>query len=101
MEPAKTTFTEMQPVKITHSFYIGDLRTLYVDEENDVSITDDRTGKRAFFIGPCWVRFVQEIPTIDKAVQRAMTYKATVFQQHIGGQWHVGVMDEVPTVDIR
>jgi len=101
MDRAKDTFTEMQPVKIMHSFYIGDTRTLYVDEENDVSITDDSTGKRAFFTGPRWVRFVQEIPTIDKAVQRAMTYKPTVFQQHIGGQWHVSVTDEVPTVDIR
>ena len=101
MDQAMDTFTEMQPVKIMHSFFIGDTRTLHVDEENDVTITDDRTGKRAFFTGPRWVRFVQEIPTIDKAVQRAMTYKPTVFQQHIGGQWHVSVTDEVPTVDIR
>ena len=73
MDRAKDTFTEMQPVKIMHSFYIGDTRTLYVDEENDVSITDDRTGKRAFFTSPRWVRFVQEIPTINKAVQRAQS----------------------------
>jgi len=42
-----------------------------------------------------------EFSQIDKAVERAKTFKPTVLQLHIGGQWFVGVTDEVPTVDIR
>ena len=91
-------------VKIKHSYPIGNSRSIYVDEDNDVSIVivDARdNGKRAFFIAQRWVRFVQEIPSIDKAVQRAMTYKPTNFQQHIGGQWYVVVSESFQNVDIR
>jgi len=91
-----------EPVKIKHSYPIGNSRSIYVDEDNDVSIVDDRdNGKRTFFIAQRWVRFVQEIPSIDKAVQRAMTYKPTNFQLHIGGQWYVGVSERFQNVDIR
>ena len=79
-----------EPVKIKHSFPICDSRSIQVDEDNDVSIVDERdNGKRAFFIAQRWVRFVQEIPSIDKAFQRAITYKPTNFKLHIGGQWYV------------
>jgi len=94
---AATSNTEMeQPVKTLHTFHIGASRNVNVDEDNDVTIYDQETGKRAFFTAQRWVRFV-----MDTAVQRAMTFKPTVLQLHIGGQWYVGVTDEVPTVDIR
>jgi len=39
-----------EPVEIKHSYTIGNLRSVYVDGDNDVSIVDDRdNGKRAFF----------------------------------------------------
>jgi len=48
-----------EPVKIKHSYPIGMPRSIYVDEDNDASIVDDRNnGKRAFFIAQRWVRFV-------------------------------------------
>ena len=101
MEAAATSYTEMQqPVKMLHTFHIGASRNVNVDEENHVTICDQETGKRAFFTAQRWVRFVQEIPQIDIAVQCAMTFKQTVLQLHIGGQWYVGVTDEVPIVDI-
>jgi len=91
-----------EPVEIKHSYTIGNSRSVYVDSDNDVSIVDDRDiGKRAFFTAQRWVRFVQEISSIDKAVQRAVTYKPTNFQQHIGGQWYVGVSERFQNVDIR
>ena len=74
---------------------------MYVDEDNDVMICDEETGKRAYFTAQRWVRFVMEIPDINKAVQRAQTYKPTLLQLHVGGKWHIGVTDDVPTVDIR
>ena len=102
MESAKAaTSTEMQPVKTLHSFHIEASRYVKVDEENDVSITDEKTGKCAFFTAQRWIRFIQEFPQIDRAVQRAMSFKPTVLQMHIGGHWFVSVTDEVPTVDIR
>jgi len=38
-----------QPVKTMHTFHIGATRYVYVDEDNDVTICDQETGKRAFF----------------------------------------------------
>ena len=91
-----------EPVKIKHSYPIGNSRSVYIDEDNDVSIVDDRdNGKRAFFTAQRWVQFVQEIPSIDNSVQRATTYKPTNFQLHIGGQWYVGVSERFQNVDIR
>ena len=91
-----------EPVKIKHLYHIGTLTSIYVDEDNDVSIVDDwDNGKRAFFTAQRWVRFVHEIPSIDKAVQRAMTYKVTNFRLHIKDQWYVGVSDRFQKVDIR
>ena len=84
-----------------HSFHIDDSRSVHVDEDNDVTIVDEwDNGKRAFFIARRWVRFVQEMPSIDKAVQRAITYKLTTFQLHIGGQWYVGVSERFQNFDI-
>jgi len=51
---------ETDPVKIMHTFYIGNSRNVYVDGDNDVSIADDETGKRAFFIARRWVKFVRK-----------------------------------------
>jgi len=91
-----------QPAKIKHTYPIGNLRIVQVDEDNDVSIVDERDkGKRAFFTAQRWIRFVQEIPSIDKAVLRATSYKPTNFQLHIGGQWYVGVSERFQNVDIR
>ena len=89
------------PVKIMNTFYIGNSRNVYVDGDNDVSIADDETGKRAFFIARRWVKFVQEIPMIDRAVRRAVMYKPTKFKLHVGGRWYVAVSDQFQTVDIR
>ena len=89
------------PVRITHTFYIGNSRNVYVDGDNDVSIADDETQKRAFFIARRWVKFVQEIPMIDRAVRRAVMYKPTKFKLHVGGRWYVAVSDQFQTVDIR
>jgi len=97
-----TTSSQMEPVNIKHSFPICDWRSVLVDDDNDVSIVDhNENGKRAFFIAQRWVKFVQEIPCIDKAVQRAITYKPTNFQLHIGGKWYVGVSERFQNVDIR
>jgi len=57
-----------EPAKITHLFHIGDSRNVYVNEDNDVTNVDDQSGKRAFFVARRWVRFVQEILNINKAV---------------------------------
>jgi len=39
-----------EPVKIKHSYPIGNSRSVYINEDNDVSIVDDRdNGKHAFF----------------------------------------------------
>ena len=82
-----TSSSQMEPVKIKHSFPICDWRSALVDNDNDVTIVDhNKNGKRAFFIAQRWVKFVQGIPSIDKALQRAMTYKPTNFQVHIGGK---------------
>jgi len=100
---SRSAMSEIEDLfKIKHSYPIGNSRSIYVDEDNDVLIVDERgNGKRAFFTAQRWVRFVQEIPSIDKAVQRAMTYKPTNFQQHIGGQWYVVVSESFQNVDIR
>jgi len=45
-----------EPVEIKHSYSIGNSRSIYVDEDNDVSMVDDRdNGKRAFFTAQRWV----------------------------------------------
>ena len=90
-----------EPVKEKYALNIGTNKWVSVDVENDVFIRDSENGKRAFFTPSRWVQFVEDIPCIDKAVQRAMTLKPTDFRIHIGGNWHVSVNDEVPTVDFR
>jgi len=90
-----------EPVKEKYSLNIGTNKWVSVDVENDVFIRDSESGKRAFFTPSRWVQFVEDLPCIDKAVQRAMTLKPTDFRIHIGGNWHVSVNDEVPTVDFR
>ena len=90
-----------EPVKEKYALNIGETKWVSVDEENDVFIRDSENGKRAFF-SPCrWVKFSEDVPCIDKAVQRAMTLKPTNFKLHIGGGWYVSVNEEVPVVDFR
>ena len=89
-------------VRIMYTFNIGDSRNVCVNEDDDVTIADENSGKRAFFVDRRWVRFVQEIPNIDRAIQRAILYKPTNFQYHLGGQWYVRVSDWFHNiVDIR
>ena len=98
-----TTMDNMvaEPVKEKYALNIGINKWVSVDEECDVFIRDSQNGKRAFF-KPCrWVKFVEFVPCIDKAVQRAMTLKPTNFRIHIGGGWYVSVNEEVPVVDFR
>jgi len=83
------------------SYSIGQSRYVSIDEDNEIAICDDLKGKRAFFTGPRWARFVDEIPNVDKAIIRAMKLKPTHFRCHVGGNWHVSVTDEVPFVDLR
>ena len=52
----------------THTVHIGALQYMCIDDEYDVTIHYDTNGKRAFFTGPRWARFVCEIRSIDKAV---------------------------------
>jgi len=97
-----TMASELEPVKIKHSFPICDWRSVQVDYDNDVSIVDhNENRKRAFFNAQRWIKFRQEIPGIDKAVERAMTYKPTNFQVHIGDKWYVAVSERFQNVDIR
>ena len=93
---------EQVRVRIMHTFNIGHSKNVYVDEDDDVTIVDKDSGKRAFFVFRRWVRFVHEIPNIDRAIRRAILYKPTNFQFHLGGQWYVGVSDWFHNVvDIR
>ena len=48
---SRSTMSEIEDLfKIKHSYPIGNSRSVYVDEDNDVLIVDDRhNGKRAFF----------------------------------------------------
>jgi len=101
---------EMELVKIMQSFDIGDSRNVHVDvdEDSDVTISvqhhvENDAGKQkdVFFHAWRWVTFVQSIPTINNAVQRATAHEPTTFQLRIGGQWHVGVSDRFQHVDIR
>jgi len=90
-----------EPVKEKYSLNIGTNKWVSVDEENDVFIRDLDNGKHAFFTPPRWVKFAEDVPCIDKAVQIAMTLKPTDFRIHIGGNWYVSVTNEIPTVDFR
>ena len=80
-----------EPARIMYTFHVGDSRNVYVDEDDDVKIADNESGKCAFFVARRSVRFVQEIPNIDRAVRRAMMYKPTNFQLHIGGRIDQGL----------
>jgi len=89
------------PVKEKHAFKMGDGRWVSVDEENDVYIKEDDSAKRAYFPASRWTKFTEEVPNIDKAVQRAMMLKPTDYKLHVGGNWHVTVTDEIPIVDFH
>ena len=58
-----------EPVKIKHLYHIGTSRSIYVDEDNDVSIVDDGdNGKRAFFTAQRWVRFVRILLSLFRSI---------------------------------
>ena len=80
---------------------IGNGRYVSVDDENGVTIADDKKECRAFFTGPRWAKFVGDMGDIDIAVGRAKTLKPIEFRRHVGGNLYVMVRDEVPVVDIR
>jgi len=44
-----------EPARIMYMFHIRDLRNVYVDEDDDVTIADEESGKRAFFVARRWV----------------------------------------------
>jgi len=74
-----------EPVKEKYALNIGTTKWVSMDEENGVFIRDSENGKHAIFTPPRWVKFAEEVPTIAKAVQRAMTLKPTDFRIHVGG----------------
>jgi len=86
---------------ILKSIHLGGERYLVVDDEYDLMITDQRSGKCAFFTGPRWSRLVGDMNGIDVMVQRANNDKPTDFKRHLGGRWHVSVKDGVLCVDFR
>jgi len=91
----------LETVKMKHSYSIGGLRYVDVDEENDVTIRDETNlVKHAFFTATRWVKFVDEIPNNDLAIQSAITLKPTDYNVHVSGNWYVTVTDEMPFVDV-
>jgi len=90
-----------EPVKEKYGHKIGDKKWVTVDMENDVFIKERGTAKSAYFPPSRWVKFSDDVPDIDKAVQRAITMKPTNFKLHLGDMWYVSVTDEVPVVDFR
>jgi len=91
----------LELVKTKKTFNSGTSRFVYVDEENDITICDATNGKRAIFTASRWVKFVEEIQNIDRAIEHAITLKPTDYKVHLGGNWYVTVTDEIPIVDFR
>ena len=72
-----------------------------MDVDKDVTIGEfDNSGKCAFLTAPRWVKLVEEMEEIDKAIERAATLKPTQYKFHVGGNWFISVSDELPFVDI-
>jgi len=91
----------LELVKTKKMFNIGTSRFVDVDEENDVTIRATTNGKRAIFTASRWVKFVEKIQNIDRAIERAITLKPTDYKVHLGGNWYVIVKAEIPIVDFR
>ena len=93
---------EETPVKVKHTFSIGSSRYVDVDSEKQVTVRDEMNiVKLAVFSAIRWVKFCEQIPHIDAAIERAIMLKPTDYRCHIGGNWHTTVKDKMPFVDIR
>jgi len=57
--------------------------------------------KHAVFTAVRWVKFCEQIPQIDTAIERAITLKPTNYRCHIGGNCHIKIKDKMPFADIH
>jgi len=90
------------PVKVKRCLSIGSSRYVDVDSEKQVTVRDESNiMKRAVFSAVRWVKFCEQISSINAAIERAITLKPTNYRCHVGGNWHITINDEMPFVDIR
>ena len=93
---------EEPPVKVKRSLSIGSSRYVDVDSKKQVTVRDDTDiVKCAVFSVIGRVKFCEQIPHVDAAIERAITLKPTDYRCDIGGNWHITVKDEMPFVNIR
>jgi len=90
------------PVKVKRLLSIRSSRYVDVDSEKQVTVRgESNIVKHAVFSAVRWVKFCEQISSIDAAIERAITLKLTNYRCHVGGNWHIMINDQIPFVDIR